>query len=484
MSMLKVIAPHAYEFDEPARMVKVSSRGVVGVDLRELEKRVGPEIARRIVKVAEELQPGETLLHLLALGTTESVGPNRNGDGFTEETCRKYHDTFRKYARWYRNHKNRDPAKSYGVVRDSFFNDKMQRIELLVALNRTKSAAARNGGLVADLEHEALERGEPLPVSMACTVPYDVCSWCGNKAPSRLKYCEDVDFGGHCKAGGLKRNMGKTRTVIENGERIVHHLHADNPTPRFFDISYVPRPADPTAYVFGVIKAASSPVGGAELAEVLGVTVPEWLETPLSGDQEQRQLAWLAKLASVEYGLECSQTVKQARALYADAVRPEVQLGEASPVDVPRQVLGALNRSRCLLSPEGFLQIVCGLDRDKAIKVGQALRPQLSGIFRKLHHEGDIPGSRYQGIDPPSNLQKWAERMRDVWGTDPPRLQKRALLANCVDRHPRYEVNYGQREVEKLAREYALYKVAALSQFGPPEDYPLTAIVAVIQNHT
>ena len=260
--MIKIISPDSQHFGESvSSIIKVSSNGLVGSDLSTFIKRAGasgPSLLKGL-----DFKPGEQPIHMIAIGSTEAYGPNRNGDGFKEATCRKYHSSFVKHARWYRNHKNKDTEKSYGIVKASMFNDKMKRVELIVALNATKEAADRNKGLVADKEmHKVASGDDNWGVSMACRVAHDVCSGCGNKAKNRDEYCtEDM-----CKYGGCRSNLTK---VAEDG----HVLHVDNPNPTWFDISDVYRPADRIAWVVGHYKAASSNavIGGAELAELAGI---------------------------------------------------------------------------------------------------------------------------------------------------------------------------------------------------------------------
>jgi hypothetical protein len=205
-------------------------------------------------------------IHLIAIGATEFYGPNRNGDGFKEATLRKYAHTFvtkpvtREGAYFYRDHLNKNPLKSYGTVKAAFYHPAMHRVELLVALNGTKEAAERNNGLLADRELEKLARdddGDAFGVSMACRVPFDVCSGCGNRARHRGEYCTART----CKYGGLAEAITK---VAADG----HVLHADNPDPAFFDISHVYRPADRTAYVMGMLKAAGGVVLGHDHVDV------------------------------------------------------------------------------------------------------------------------------------------------------------------------------------------------------------------------
>lgn len=167
--MIKLIEPGSQDFREPSvQMVKMSNRGLVGNDLRSFVKRAG----HRVADVLQQIKwaKGEMPVHLIAIGATEDYGPNRNGDGFTRDTCREHHHTFKKHARFYRDHQNKDPRKSYGIVKASLWNDAMKRIELICGLNMDKEAAERNGGLVADRELQMLADGKNTPVSMACVL--------------------------------------------------------------------------------------------------------------------------------------------------------------------------------------------------------------------------------------------------------------------------------------------------------------------------
>lgn len=174
--MIKVIGDNAWQGDlwdeENPRvaLVKYASNGISGLDKQAFVKRASEETSEELLKkVAQmEVKPGEELVHLIAMGTTEAYGPNRNGDGFSKKACIQYHPTFVKHARFYRNHKNKDPQKSYGIVKASAYNPAMSRIELIVALNGNEKAAKANGGLVADKEMEKLASGEDIAVSMAC----------------------------------------------------------------------------------------------------------------------------------------------------------------------------------------------------------------------------------------------------------------------------------------------------------------------------
>ena len=170
--MTKIVNPAGWDWERPvAKMVKASSGGLTHRDKRALVKEAGPAFADMAGDI--EVKKGEVPVHLIALGATENVGPNRNADRFSESTCRKYHDTFRKKAKFYRNHENKDPSKSYGYVKLSAYNPDMRRVELLTMLNEDEKAASRNDGFVADKELEKLAKEEDIPVSMACVTDPD-----------------------------------------------------------------------------------------------------------------------------------------------------------------------------------------------------------------------------------------------------------------------------------------------------------------------
>ncbi len=178
--------------------------------------------------------PGHSIVYVLALGAWETYGENRNGDGFPEfpymETANppwitakdslvQHYKTFEQ-GHNFRHHVNKDPAKAVGTVMKAFWNPSMHRVELLVDLDNSKAP---------DLADRIAAQEFP-PVSMGTRVKYDVCSICGNRAPTRAHYCDDLKF-----------NM---RGVV-NGKKVA----ALNPSPRFFDISWVFRPADATAFM-------------------------------------------------------------------------------------------------------------------------------------------------------------------------------------------------------------------------------------------
>lgn len=482
MSMIKVIQPHAQDFSEPvASLIKISSRGLIGADRQALVKRAGAEFTHKLdnIKFAKDEIP----VHMIAIGATEDYGPNRNGDGFTRDCCRNYHQTFEKFARFYRDHANKNPAKSFGIVKASAYNDPMHRIELVCALNGSHEAAERNGGLIADKEIEKLAQDKDIAVSMACKIPFDKCSACGNSAKTRAEYCDAIENGGHCKAGGLRHNIGR---VLEDG----HVLHADNPNPTFFDISHVFRPADRIAYVSGRLeKAAGTAVlSGAELAEQLGVTAPIGFNTDgNSSKRAQAQLEALNLLVQAESANHASEWTKVALAS-APEVQPAIDMSACASVKIS-EVLRGLADAGVVLPLRDFLALTVKTANEGIVS---AVANALPGIFSKLANDVDIVSRLENNVYYPANtatpvVRVWAEKIAQTHSVLPKHVEKRAYLAvlrNAQTTDIPCEKRATGSSETALAQHYALYKIAAFAAICQLHgNNLLTANHCVLQNY-
>jgi hypothetical protein len=198
-------------------------------------------------------QPGKTIVLVIALGGYSTWGVNRNGDAFPdapvkqghqakcgcckadpggwitqEEILQNHYKTFEQMGRVYLHHINKDPAGSVGDVIKAFWNDRMRRVELLIGIDNTKAAP-----LV-----QRINDGEFPAWSMGCRIREDRCAICMHRAPTRKQYCDHLKF-----------NM---RQVMPNGEVAA----ALNPSPKFFDISAVIKPADLTGYMMRKVAYA------------------------------------------------------------------------------------------------------------------------------------------------------------------------------------------------------------------------------------
>lgn len=190
--------------------------------------------------------PGFTYLHVIAMGAGEYYGCNVNGDYFPEKDLIARHHTFVEQAKVFKEHDNKPTSPSFGNVVFSWYNPKMHRVELILALDKIKG-------------EEFIRRqdaGEQLEVSMGCRVRFDICSICGNKATAKNPYCEHIKY--------------HKREVYPDGKQ----AYMINVNPTFFDISIVRRRADKIAYVLNKVASVNSVAflmeKNAELFEHLG----------------------------------------------------------------------------------------------------------------------------------------------------------------------------------------------------------------------
>lgn len=102
--------------------------------------------------------PGFVYLHVIAMGAGEYYGCNINGDYFPERDLINRHNTFVTNAKVFKEHDNKPYSPDYGHVAFSWYNPKMHRVELILAVDKVKGKEF--------IERQA--RGEQLEVSMGC----------------------------------------------------------------------------------------------------------------------------------------------------------------------------------------------------------------------------------------------------------------------------------------------------------------------------
>src|ERR1700756_355443 len=200
----------------------------------------------RITEYARNIKsdPDKIYIHALAMGAGEYFGANRNADYFPLENLKACFKTFETSPAYiYRHHQNKNPEIAMGKVVFAIFNERMARVEVIAWIDRIKGK---------DIV-EKIERGEFPATSMACHTAYDTCSICGNRAHSRSEYCYH-----------LSNELGK---IYPDGRKAM----AINDAPlRFFDLSYVLKPADITSSILQKVATDQSApiIGSAEQAEI------------------------------------------------------------------------------------------------------------------------------------------------------------------------------------------------------------------------
>lgn len=458
MLMTKVVPAGDWSDGPIAQMVKVASRGLRGNDRRAFVKRAGHSMLDSVDDLALD---DEELIHVLAMGSTEIIGPNRNGDGFRAAELIKRAHTFVDHAKWYRNHANKPdsngtPPASYGRVVKAAYHAPMGRVELLVALNREKSAARRNGGdfgHIADLELHKLASNRDIAVSMACVLPFDVCSGCQHAARRPENYCTES----MCKRGGLRENITR---VCEDG----HVLHADNPDCTFFDISDVPRGADRIGFVTGLVKAAAWGGFSAHQADGYGMSAPGDLFAPAYvSDRARGAIKAAMKIASAEVDASGDSLSLAAR------FSP---IGLA-PCHDAAGVFSAFAREKIALPLADWLSLAGG-DSDAAAYALPAVAARMPGVFCRLVSSRDFAEKAAEAASVVSGRPTVdADSYRRGHGLDGKSAMARISLAAIRGEDvPTLRPFAGAAEegdaAEALAQKYAAYAAAVVA--GIPDD--------------
>ena len=310
------------------------------------------------------------------------LNSNRNGDSFPKEACIRYHDTFVKYANVYRHHKNKDPEKALGVVKASAYNEPMGRIELFIHVNKDKASE----------ELSRLEKEGTIGFSMACSVPYDRCSICNaiRKSASDPNQCSHI-----------RDHLGD---VFADGKVACTH----NDYPKFFDISFVTKPADRIAW--DLKKVASSRVASSiDLAWEEGIVLPEHMLELTK--PTMAKLALCKQLAAREQfymGLDKRASLLSSERYFSDLRKAAVARLDDTTIEAmrahgPRSVFSALAAHGVVLDPQSFFKYAFGVDYGSMSgSIPTVLNEIRKGVFSNLMKSGEytrVASSDYFNID-------------------------------------------------------------------------------------
>jgi hypothetical protein len=332
--------------------------GANGRPLREKFTKTASEASEYIKAV--EPKPGTSIVLVIALGAYETYDLNRNGDGFNEfpyktgfkptcgccqadgawvtqeEVLPNHYKRFETHGKIYRHHLNKDPLKSCGDILKAFWNSQMHRVELLLGLRNE---------LAPDLA-ERIADGEYPAVSMGTRIAYDVCTVCGHKAPTRKQYCDHLKFG--------------MRQVTASGLR----AGALNPSPKFFDLSFVTKPADLTGYM--IKKVAEENAYNIRTSAELG----EYLDAM---DEKRAAIRKIADIDKIVRGVAVdhkTSPLSEQEAVgiqrYRDMILPAVQRMPSFDDDTLKslskypvaQVLSTLSAAGVILTTPEFVKMI------------------------------------------------------------------------------------------------------------------------------
>ena len=309
-------------------------------------------------------------LHVIAMGSDESVGPNRNGDGWPAQALEDYHHTFTKLGCVFREHKNRcQKTQGIGHIKLAAYNKPMSRVELILWGDKEK----------AEEEYEMAKAGKELSWSMSARMPHDECSICARKSRSQAAYCDH-----------LKNHMLR---YIPSLKKTAYAINKDDL--KFFDISRVGRRADRVAtyirYMFGDDMAKAASFGESV------ITGADWAAMEFDGQRglgsamlrmfSPWESATLEKLASAEAELRDT------------GLEHLIGIRRGAPIGIPQSAIlafaaqdlpsigGELAKRAMLLDFKSFSSLVSGLslealDADSGFR--KVAMSELPGIFGSM----------------------------------------------------------------------------------------------------
>lgn len=398
-------------------------------------------------------------IHLVGLGDVEAFGFNRNGDGFPKLACQKYHDTFVKYGSVYRHHKHTDKSLSVGNIKASAYNDNMHRIELYIHADKKK----------AEAELQKLASDGEIPFSMSCRVPGDRCNRCNtfrtsSKDPNQ---CDHIKY-----ALGRLDDEGRINGVY-------------NDDPRFFDMSFVIKPADRTAWSLKTACEDITKISSAALAEMEDFYVPH--EVMLDSRSALSKYALGTKIAEYERRF-------MKMAAVGPANHEERQLWElrksaalqAIPDTIitalrnhePQDVFYALASHNIIMDPVSYVKYAMGVDMGSLAPHIADIKTACAGAcsnFLDSRELYDICNESTYDVDDylkygdygRNTAVKTAELARASGSLDPDIARERTIL-NTIDRIPvvigftkKSEENNNSGLATCVARKYIAYKLAA-----------------------
>lgn len=423
---------------------------------RDLTKRASAKHLLKFDKTA-----GQTDLHLIALGAYEGTGLNRNCDGFMEEDCKKNYHFFKQADRAvHRHHKNKDSDPKYGNIKAAAYNDPMKRIELIVGLDNDKCS---------DILQEQEKQGQT-NWSMASKQAFDVCSWCKHQAHSDDDRCEHIPT----KLGELNK-QGEICGMI-------------NPNPKWFEISYVRRPADRIGMSLEKLSndVRVQPMLTRDFLQIYTDFTPPVNDDFLISKKAADKRDLVLKLSELEKHVDAiakkapsniTKTPKIAEAVLDDLRNLE-----------PGKFFKLAADKGIILSPENFISYVFG-SRIKVAESAEAMKSHLSHVYTDLIKDAAVVNNEkyepnhFGTID--ATVRAQFDKLAKDYSLFDAYMQPRFLdsvlnnkTAAILELRPTDDIFD-----KELAKQYAGYKLAALNyleEVGKLDEGIMLA--AVLQN--
>ena len=423
--MIKFLANSDFDFG-------IESVQVINGFKSQIIKRAG---AKQFLKVAKT--KGQTDLHIIAVGAYEGTGFNRNGDCFRDYWCEKNAHYFKDSDRCvHRHHKNKPEDPKFGNVKAAAYNKQMKRIELIVGLDDDKC-----GDIIQEQEKVGHTNW-----SMASRQAYDICTKCGHKAHTDDDRCEHIP--------------GEIGEITKEGQMV----GMDNPNPRWFEISYVKRPADRIG--FSLQKCASEkslrPMLTRDFLQIY-TGFEEPAETLLLSKSAADKRALVGKLAELEKHISAVSTKTDSvkKVVYTPKIASAI-LDDLRKIE-PARFFKLAADAGIILSPENFCSYVFG-DRIKEAAVA-GMKVYLPNIYQTIEKQaGDLYHN--ESYEPSFTML--------VNNSEKNSLKKLAVDYSLFPEYARCRVLNNIKIAEsgekiddsfafELAKQYAVYKIAALT---------------------
>jgi hypothetical protein len=421
-------------------MIKFSSNSDFDFGIESVSAINDPNIlikrasVKSLLKVAKSKD--QTDLHIIAVGAYEGTGFNRNGDMFRSNWCEKNAHYFKDSDRCvHRHHKNKPEDPKYGNVKAAAYNPQMKRIELVVGLDNNKCS---------DIIQEQEKVGHT-NWSMASKQAYDVCTLCNHKAASDNDRCEHIPS-----------QIGE---ITKEGQMI----GMENPNPRWFEISYVRRPADRIG--LSLSKVASA--GG-----VKPMLTSDFLQI-YTGFQEPSDDFFISKKAADKRHIlgKCAEIEKHVAAVGKKLLSPvktntlsDNEMDEYRNLEPARFLKGAADNG-IIFSPENFAKYLFG-NRIKEASV-RGMKQQLNSIFQELQKSGGdvVNNEKFE----PSHLAHLSQSEKSLIKKIAmshsllPGFAKARLVNNLNSKIAKTADVVVNSFSKELAKQYIAYKLAALN---------------------
>lgn len=425
-------------------------------DSKSLVKRAAAKDRLKFEKTA-----GQEDIHLIALGAYEGTGFNRNMDAFLEKWCEKNAHYFKQANRAvHRNHKNKPEDPKFGNIKAAAYNPEMKRIELIVGLDRDKCA---------DILSMQEKKGYTT-WSMASKQAYDVCTWCDHKARGDADRCEHIPE----KLGEMNKE-GKLCGM-------------ENPDPKWFEISYVPRQADRIG--FSLQKVAGEKIKHLlpkdHLQIYTGFTPPTNLDSMLISKEAANKRDLLVKLSELEKRLDAIGKHKDALAAAASTDKIAEDVIDVLRDLSPEAVFKTAADKGIIFNPENFVNYLFGSIVKQADIEG--LRSHLPGIFSDLVKEANniVNNSVFDPTIRSVNVKE-VEKLACSHSLFTSYVDSRLMSGKPTEKIA--GLNKSEDAVHKeLAKQYVSYKLAALNYIQDKEKLSATQFddlltLTVVQNY-